>query len=235
MGSLEDLVCGGYGDDFTIKNESHLPVLYQITAGLNQLHSLGIVHGNLKPSNILVSFPKGDTNEPTMKLADFGIRHSVRDEATGLTQFRLVTTEGWMCSTDKQDPISPSFDLFSLGCICGFIILNGRHPFGTDPICRIRNRQPMTLALSQMKCSVLTLTLLDLITRMLNFDTLKRPSVSNVLQDLIFNQPSSVILAVQFDSLNKKHDITEPFSLSSASLSTSNNAADTLIHHQDER
>ena len=149
MGTLEDFVCGGY-EDFAMTNESHLPVIHQITSGLNQLHLLGIVHGNLKPSNILVSFPKGDTNEPTMKLADFGIRHAVRDEANEVTQFRLVTTEGWMCPTDSQDPIQPSFDLFSLGCVCGFIILNGLHPFGTDPISGIANRQTMTFILSQM-------------------------------------------------------------------------------------
>lgn len=48
MGTMEDLVCGG-NDDFTMTDESHLPVLRQITAGLNQLHSIGIVYGNLKP------------------------------------------------------------------------------------------------------------------------------------------------------------------------------------------
>ena len=104
MGTLADLVCGG-NDDFAMTEQSHLPVLYQITAGLNQLHSLGIVHGNLKPSNILVSFPKGNGTEPMIKLADFGIRHAVWDEATGLTHFRLVTTEGWMCPAASQDPI----------------------------------------------------------------------------------------------------------------------------------
>ena len=153
MGTLEDLVCGG-DEDFAMTDQSHLPILYQITAGLNQLHSLGIVHGNLKPSNILVSFPKGDGTEPMMKLSDFGICHAVRDETTGLTQFQLITTEGWMCPTDPQDPIEPSFDTFSLGCLCGFIALNGLHPFGTDPISCIRNRQPMTWTLSQMEGSI---------------------------------------------------------------------------------
>ena len=100
MGTLHDLVCGGY-DDFAMTDQSYLSVIRQITEGLNQLHSLGIVHGNLKPSNILVSFPKGDGTEPMMKLADFGIRHAVQNEATGVTQFRLVTTEGWMCPFDK--------------------------------------------------------------------------------------------------------------------------------------
>ena len=175
MGTLEDLVCGGYGDDFAMTDSSHLPVLHQITTGLNQLHSLGIVHGNLKPSNILVSFPNGDGTEPMMKLADFGIRHTVRDEANGeVMQFRLVTTEGWMCPTDAQDPIYLLFDIFSLGCVWGFIVLNGLHPFGSDPISRIANRQPMWLTLSQMEACGLfkpdfSLSVFQLIVRMLNF------------------------------------------------------------------
>ena len=196
MGTLDDLVCGGY-EDFAMTDESHLPIIRQITAGLNQLHSLGIVHGNLKPSNILVSFPKGDETEPMMKLADFGIHHAVQDEAIEqITQFRLITTKGWMCPADTQDPISPSFDLFSLGCICGFIFLNGLHPFGTDPISGIQNRQPIRLNLGQdVTCRVLTPALLDLIARMLSFDSAKRPSASDICNHPVFNQnrPSAVV------------------------------------------
>ena len=190
MGTLEDLVCGGY-EDFAMTDQSHLPVLYQITAGLYQLHSLGIVHGNLKPSNILVSFPKGKGSKPTMKLADFGIRHAVRDEAIGLTRFRLVTTEGWMCPVDSQDPIRPSFDLFSLGCICGFIVLNGRHPFGTDPISAIKNRQPIQMSIVQGKSNALISAFFDLITRMLKFDAKIRPSTIDALKQIIIIQQSS--------------------------------------------
>ena len=73
-----------------------------------------------------------------IKLADFGIDHAIRDTAAGLTQFRLVTTEGWMCPTDSQDPIQTSFDLFSLGCVCGYIFFKGLHPFGTDRISGIK-------------------------------------------------------------------------------------------------
>ena len=192
MGTLADLVCGG-NDDFAMTEQSHLPVLYQITAGLNQLHSLGIVHGNLKPSNILVSFPKGNGTEPMIKLADFGIRHAVWDEATGLTHFRLVTTEGWMCPADSQDPIESSFDTFSLGCLFVFVALNGFHPFGSDPASGIRNRQPIRLTLGQKAISLLKPSFLYLVSRMLKFDSKMRPLASNILFHPIFNQQSPAV------------------------------------------
>ena len=196
MGTLEDLVCG-VNDDFAMTEQSHIPVLNQITSGLNQLHSLGIVHGNLKPSNILVSFPKADGTEPMMKLTDFGIRHAVRDETTGLTQFRLVTTEGWMCPADSEDPIQPSFDLFSLGCLFVYVSSNGLHPFGTDPASRIRNRQPMMLILGQMATSLLKASFLALGAQMLDFDSKMRPSANAVHNHPIFHQPLPVIFSVQ--------------------------------------
>ena len=207
MGTLEDLVCGPYKDAFAMTEQSHLPFFYQITAGLNQLHSLGIVHGNLKPSNILLSFPKGNTKEPMMKLADFGIHHAVRDAATEITQFRLVTTEGWMCPSDQQDPIQPSFDVFSLGCVCGFLFLNGFHPFGTDPISGIRNKQPIRLIFGHVTCSFLSPALLDLIARMLNFDAAKRPSTFDVFTHSIFNklQPSAAVS----QQLHVNHEMPE--------------------------
>ena len=198
MGTLEDLVCGG-NEDFAMTDESYLPILCQITAGLNQLHSLGIVHGNLKPSNILVSFPKGDYAEPMMKLADFGIRCVVRDKATGgIIQYRLVTTDGWMCPTDTQVPISPSFDAFSLGCVYGFICLQGLHPFGSDPISRIANRQPMTMTLGQLQGSIQCHSFFDIIEKLLNFDASKRPSTVDVLNRVIFYQKQAAAIASLF-------------------------------------
>ena len=234
MGTLEDLVCGG-NDDFAMTEQSHLPVLRQITAGLNQLHSLGIVHGNLKPSNILVSFPDGDTGEPVIKLADFGIHHAVRDEATGLTQFRLITIEGWMCPTDTQDPISPSFDLFSLGCLFVFVASSGLHPFGTDPVSRMAKRQPIRLILGRMACSLFkNASFLHLVTKMLNFDSKMRPSAPEVLNYQICNLLRPVI---SYDILKAKQDevLNEPSQLVHPSTSKvpSDDVADATEHQTD--
>ena len=142
-----------------------------------------------------------------MKLADFGIRHAVRDEATGLTQFRPVTTEGWMCPADSQDQISPSFDIFSLACIFVFVASSGLHSlFGTDPMTRIANRPPMTAFFSKR---LLKLEFLELIAQMLNFDSTKRPSSFDVLNHSVFNRPL-IFSSAQYNGLQQEQQSALP-------------------------
>ena len=173
MGTLQDLVIGGY-DGFAMTETSHLPILVQIVRGIDYLHQLGIVHGNLKPTNVLVSFPNEENGqpEPMIKLADFGL----------LQWDKFVFTEGWMCPFESRDPVAPSFDIFPLGCVFGFTVSNGTHPFGADPIIAISNRQPMMLTLDQMRSSVQSEDLLNLINRMVHYEAGKRPSAFEILE-----------------------------------------------------
>ena len=176
MGTLEGLVNEKI-EGFGMKNISHLEIIRQITKGLHHLHLLDIVHGNLKPTNVLVSYPRGAL-KPMIKLVDFGLLH--RDT--------FAFTEGWMCPFDCRDPVTLPFDVFSLGCLTAFIVSNGTHPFGTDPNTAISNRQPMTLFLDQIESGILSAELLRLIDRMLHYDAEKRPSTSDVLGNAIFHQ-----------------------------------------------
>ena len=69
IGNLYDCVDGTYnGPD--IKNKKK--ILYQVTRGLAHLHALGVVHGDIKPSNILI-FSQVDANniQTVIKLAGF--------------------------------------------------------------------------------------------------------------------------------------------------------------------
>ena len=86
-----------------------------------------------------------------------------------------------MCPFDCRDPVALAFDIFALGCVFGFTVLNGTHPFGTNPITAISNWQPMTLTLDQMEISVRNEDLFDLIGRMLHYETRERPSAYEVL------------------------------------------------------
>ena len=47
-----------------------IKALHQLSSGLNHIHSLGLVHGNIKPENVLISI---GTEPATLKWSDFGL------------------------------------------------------------------------------------------------------------------------------------------------------------------
>jgi len=154
------------------------------------LHLLNIIHGDLKPSNILISLPKGEL-KPMMKLTDFGLRHVV--PYTDSKRFRQASSKGWMCPTDtvNEGRLDPSFDIFPLAAVMGFTASNGTHPFGRDireAILRIKKKLPIILVIEQLDQSLPGYSFLDLISKMLDFDSSKRPTAPEVLSHSIFNK-----------------------------------------------
>ena len=188
-GNLEDLIKQKY-DGPTVG--STLEILHQIAKGVHHLHLLDIVHGDLKPSNVLVSCSKGDL-KPMMKLTDFGLRHVVqRDCSTGEKQFRQATTKGWFCPADQVDgQLSPPFDIFPLGNLFYYTASKGTHAFGSSlrhVMSRMKKKKPVMLDLALLDESVRCAAFLDLIKKMLYFDAGKRPSASEIVDHEIFNK-----------------------------------------------
>ena len=86
---------------------------------------------------------------------------------------------------DKEGHRSNSFDFFPLGLVFGFAASRGIHPFGSNPIARIKSKMPITLTLAQMDESVRCDAFMELLYRMLDFDGSRRPSASEVLDYLL--------------------------------------------------
>jgi hypothetical protein len=93
-------------------------LLVQIAQGLADAHAAGIVHRDVKPSNVLIG-PDG-----TAKLTDFGI-------ARGLDSTRMTATSTMLGTPAYLAPEGPKdarSDLYSLGII-GYQLLTGSPPF----------------------------------------------------------------------------------------------------------
>lgn len=96
-------------------------LLTQVATGLNHAHSAGVVHRDVKPSNILVG------SDGVAKLADFGIARGVdMTRVTGTST--LLGTPAYLPPEGATDERS---DLYSLG-IVAYELLVGVPPFEGD-------------------------------------------------------------------------------------------------------
>ncbi|KAI9305971.1 kinase-like domain-containing protein, partial [Cunninghamella echinulata] len=116
-------------------------VLYQITSGIQHLHSLKIVHRDLKPQNILVApsknpIIKGKGHSPLrILISDFGLCKKLDGEQSSFhyTAASPAGTSGWRAPellADGRIKATRSIDIFSAGCIFYYVLSNGDHPFG---------------------------------------------------------------------------------------------------------
>ncbi len=123
------------------------PVLHsvvdQILSALAHAHARGVIHGDMKPSNVLVD-PRGGLEEPHAYVLDLGLAWLLAD----LIDPRLgevkpdepsmpfgLGTPGWMAPEQirRAAPhIGPATDLYALGSIV-FELLTGREVFTGTP------------------------------------------------------------------------------------------------------
>ncbi|KAJ7535590.1 hypothetical protein O6H91_12G039500 [Diphasiastrum complanatum] len=106
-----------------------LKLMRDIVDGLEYLHSLGYVHRDLKPQNVLIN------KEFTLcaKISDMGISKRLDDGATSMDSHTTgVGSSGWQAPEQiLHQRQTRAVDLFSLGCMLFFCISGGQHPFGS--------------------------------------------------------------------------------------------------------
>ena len=109
-------------DEGTLPRAECLTIVSGVAAGLDALHSVGLVHRDVKPANIML----GETDE--VMLTDFGLARS--DAYTVLTTpGRPVGTPDYMApELFLGDPATPASDIYALGCVV-YACLTGAPPF----------------------------------------------------------------------------------------------------------
>jgi serine/threonine protein kinase/energy-coupling factor transporter ATP-binding protein EcfA2 len=122
-------------------------IVDQVLAALGHAHARGIVHGDLKPSNVLVE--EQEDGPPEVHILDFGLawlRQDTHDErldgekSMEFAPHAGAGTPGYMAPEQIQHEmhhVCGPTDIYSLGCIL-YKLLGGRSPFHGDPKALLR-------------------------------------------------------------------------------------------------
>ena len=99
----------------------------EVGAGLAHAHARNVVHGDLKPQNIMI------TNSSELRILDFGAsRAPAADERSGdepQTGHSTKLTPAYACCELLEgEPADPRDDLYALACVA-YELLAGEHPF----------------------------------------------------------------------------------------------------------
>lgn len=102
-------------------------VAIQVTLGLGAIHDLGIIHRDLKTSNLMID------SRGVVRLMDFGIAKEMGGDTTGATASgHIVGTPEYMSPEQaKGDKVDARSDLYSLGIVI-FEVFTGDVPFKAD-------------------------------------------------------------------------------------------------------
>ena len=126
-----------------------LTYIDQVAGALDYAHQHGIVHRDVKPSNLLLH-PDG-----RLLLADFGIARPLdqrdlprvalasdqRDDAALTVGGLALGTPDYMSPEQiRGERVGPGADIYALGVVC-YAMLTGRSPFGGAPTAQVLGRQ----------------------------------------------------------------------------------------------
>jgi predicted Ser/Thr protein kinase len=105
-------------------------ILAQAADALVEAHSIGLIHRDVKPANILLCERAGSSD--VVKLLDFGLVKDVRPDADlSLTQANAITgTPLYLAPETIVDPaaVDHRVDVYALGAV-GYCLLTGAPPF----------------------------------------------------------------------------------------------------------
>ena len=151
-----DLIAGG-----SLADRVNGPLPARVTVGLmatiagavDQIHRAGMLHLDIKPSNILLDgLPDGPWDQVTPMIADFGIARAGDDPgATATGQIGVRGTPSFMAPEQiagDRATIGPRSDVFALGATL-YGLLTGRPPFQAASVIEtldlVRTREPAPL------------------------------------------------------------------------------------------
>jgi len=154
-----------------------------LAEGLSAIHAAGVIHRNLKPSNVLLA-PDGP------RIIDFGISSAA--DATSLTGTGIMIGSPGFMSPEQAEgmPVGPSSDIFSLAGVLVFAA-RGEGPFGSGDTASLLYRVVHgTPNVDQVPDKIR-----PLVSRCLSRSASARPTAAEFLAELVAVYPTAADLS----------------------------------------
>lgn len=195
-----DLVQGGEMFDHLIENGPYSEadaarLVREVASALAFLHGIGVVHGDLKPENLMLS--SENSSDAVIKVVDLGCAQVVDDKSpfyNADVRRSITNTPGYsppevlMDNRYRPASLEPSVDMFALGVIV-YIMLTGVHPFDVTGDAHIdeMNRRVRSKKAPPLRNSSITKHLspsaIELIEKLMRWDPKKRITALELLND----------------------------------------------------
>lgn len=180
------------------KNYGFLPekviidMLVQILEGVCFLHSNGIIHGDIKPTHILVN----KYNE--VKLGNFWISKKIGDETEDEKALTIMGTPAYMPPEIFLDgkKASPASDIYSVGCTAYFSMTK-KFPFEVNE--RFMMQNVFSGKFAPISDGGYSETLKSLVYSMMALNPLQRPTIKALKEH--------PLLLPAFRALSPRHDV----------------------------
>ncbi len=120
--------------DALLPLEKVVEIIFKCSKALDYAHKQGVVHRDIKPTNILV------TQDLDVKIGDFSIAHLKKLDGTETMPTGLMGSPRYMSPEQiSEDYVTNQTDLFSLGLVM-YELLTGKHPFAAESFSRLVHR-----------------------------------------------------------------------------------------------
>jgi len=129
-----------YCDTNRLNNRQRLDLFIQVCEGIQHAHQKGIIHRDIKASNVLVTI---QDDRPVPKIIDFGVAKAISQRLTERTMFtelgQLIGTPEYMSPEQAEMTgldVDTRTDVYSLGVLM-YELLVGVLPFESDELRRV--------------------------------------------------------------------------------------------------
>ncbi|XP_029053340.2 eukaryotic translation initiation factor 2-alpha kinase 1-like [Osmia bicornis bicornis] len=168
-----------------------IAILTQILCGVDYIHSRGIVHHDIKPSNIFISM----SGRLQIQLGDFGLACPLQRE----NHRSILGTHMYAAPEQLQGKCNPKSDIYSLGIVLLELLVHTKTYMERIEVINglKRGQIPTTLTATYPKWA-------HIVSQLVQTDPEKRPSTSQLLQNL--NEDKDITIAQLRNDIAEKDE-----------------------------